>query len=363
MFGLCRRMAGIFIFAAVQICFAAPATTPISDVLYNADGTTMTGIVVITWPSFIAADGTEVLASSLTVTVTNGNFQVDLIPTTTAETTVTYSVQIASDGRDQTYETWGVPPSTTSLTIAELVVTMSSPGGVIVPVGEGTTVTISDVIGLANELSARPVMGVGYTDSRAAVIDSTGAISAAAGDPSDCVLVDGTSGPCGTANSVTFVDAEVPSGTVDGSNTQFSLTQSPAPTASLILARNGLILQQTNDYTLTAGTVTFQSSTVPQPGDILQAWYRVTPGGGDAIIHAMRVGGAQIALSTPQVRPIRLHSSLYASLPSMNIENGDLLYCSDCRNAADDGAAFDSAVGSGGHGTMVLRENGVWRVH
>jgi hypothetical protein len=363
MFGLCRRFAGIFIFAAMQICFAAPATTPISDVLYNADGTTMTGVVVITWPSFIAADGTEVQASSLTVTVTNGNFQVGLIPTTNAQTTVTYSIQIVSDGRDQTDETWGVPPSTVALTIAELVVTMSSPGGVIVPVGEDTTVTISDVVGLANELSARPVMGVGFTASRAAVIDSTGAISAAAGDPSDCVLVDGTSGPCGSASSVTFVDAEVPGGTVDGSNTQFSLSQSPAPAASLILVRNGLIMQQSNDYTLTAGTVTFQSSATPQPGDVLQAWYRVTASGSDAVIHAMRTGGAQMALTAGTVRPIGLHSAVYASLPSSNIENGDVLYCSDCRNGADDSAPFDSAAGAGGHGTMVLRENGAWRVH
>jgi hypothetical protein len=43
--------------------------------------------------------------------------------------------------------------------------------------------------------------------------------------------------------------------------------------------------------------------------------------------------------------------------------NGTLIYCSDCLNAHDDSAAFDSTAAGSGHGTNVLRENGAWRVH
>lgn len=43
--------------------------------------------------------------------------------------------------------------------------------------------------------------------------------------------------------------------------------------------------------------------------------------------------------------------------------NGWLIYCSDCLNAHDDSATFDSTAAGSGHGTNVLRENGAWRVH
>ena len=283
MSGSYRRLAGLFALAAVQICFAAPATTPISDVLYNADGTPLNGLVVITWPAFTAADGTPVPASSMNVPVTNGNFQVNLIPTANLQPAVTYSVEIVSNGTNQTAEVWNVPASTTPLTIAVLLVSSSSPGGVTSPLG--TTVAIGDVQGLANELGMRPVMGAGYTAARAAVIDSTGAISAAAGDPSDCVRVDGSSAPCGSSSGTgaSFVDAEVPGGVVDGANAEFSLSQTPSPLASLMVERNGLVLQQGTDYSLSGSTLTFQAAAVPQPGDILQASYRVSGTGTDEI--------------------------------------------------------------------------------
>ena len=58
-------------------------------------------------------------------------------------------------------------------------------------------VQISDVVGLPNELSVRPMKGVGFGIGRAAVINQAGQIDAASGNLGDCVRVDGSSGPCG----------------------------------------------------------------------------------------------------------------------------------------------------------------------
>jgi len=73
-----------------------------------------------------------------------------------------------------------------------------------------------------------------------------------------------------------FSDAETPSGTINGTNTTFTLAHADAATGnSLILTLNGIVLQGNgNDYTLSGNTITFGPSTIPQNGDTLQAWYR-----------------------------------------------------------------------------------------
>lgn len=80
--------------------------------------------------------------------------------------------------------------------------------------------------------------------------------------------------PGGSTGSVQFADAEVPNGTIDGSNAAFNLTSAPSPPLSLILVRNGLIQKQGSDYTLSGASVSFVSGATPQPGDTLMAWYR-----------------------------------------------------------------------------------------
>lgn len=59
---------------------------------------------------------------------------------------------------------------------------------------------------------------------------------------------------------------------------------------------------------------------------------------------------------------IGLQSVLFANLPTAL--DGVMLYCSDCKNVTDDTTGtFDSVAAGSGHGTMILRENGAWRVH
>ncbi|MCC6362147.1 MAG: carbohydrate binding domain-containing protein [Bryobacterales bacterium] len=50
----------------------------------------------------------------------------------------------------------------------------------------------SDVTNLVSDLAVRPVKGIGWTASRAAVINSSGELSAAVGNATDCVLQDGS---------------------------------------------------------------------------------------------------------------------------------------------------------------------------
>ncbi len=73
--------------------------------------------------------------------------------------------------------------------------------------------------------------------------------------------------------NTSLVHGEVPSGTVNGSNTAFTLSATPA-TGSLNLFQNGVRLKITEDYTLSTATITFV--TAPATGDLLLADYFTT---------------------------------------------------------------------------------------
>jgi hypothetical protein len=79
----------------------------------------------------------------------------------------------------------------------------------------------------------------------------------------------------GTGQAATFSDAEVPSGIVNGTNPTFTLTAAPNPVLGLRLFKNGMLLAQNGDYTLSGKRITFASAQVtPQPGDSIIAYYR-----------------------------------------------------------------------------------------
>jgi hypothetical protein len=69
-----------------------------------------------------------------------------------------------------------------------------------------------------------------------------------------------------------FVDDETPTGTIDGLNTDFTLSVDPNPDASLRLYINGICQYRTLHYTLSGLTITFINA--PIPGDLIRAWYR-----------------------------------------------------------------------------------------
>lgn len=252
---------------------AAPVLTTIQDVLYKADGTRFNGSVTISWNSFQAADNSTIVTQSTTVKVVDGVLRVQLAPTTAVDPPVTYTVTYTSDGRLQSQETWSVPASSTPVRVRDVrVATAPQP-----PAGETGSNPIPEtlVTGLIADLGARPVKGPGYSAAAAAVIDATGMLAAATGTPSDCVRVDGSSGPCG-GPTPSFVDSEALSGIVDGANTTFALSSAPQPASSLFVFRNGILQKAGLDFTQSGTGVQFVAGATPQPGDTLIASFRTS---------------------------------------------------------------------------------------
>jgi len=272
--------------AVLALCLAVPLVagptlTTIQDVIYNANGTPYNGFAVITWTPFVAGNTTQIATQSVTVNITSGNLMVQLVPTTNATPAGYYTVTFTSTGNDQYTETWAVPPATKALTIAEVL--MSPPTSANSLITGTAPIPESSVVGLLADLAARPVEGAAWGTGRVAIIDATGALDAITGNVSDCVHVDGSSGPCGsTGTSVSgpnFTDSQALTGAVNGTNTTFTVSAVPTPSSSLALYRNGILQQASVDYTISGNTIQFLTVSTPQPGDTLLASYRVTPSG------------------------------------------------------------------------------------
>lgn len=279
---------------------AQPVLTTIQDVLFRADGTRFNGTVTISWKPFVSSGSSFIPQQGLRVDVVNGVFKTKLVPTTNATAGANYEVQFASQGKYLFTETWAVPPSTVSLKVRDVRVTSGTVVGN--PPVFGQLSQISDVEGLENELLLRPMRGFNFGLGRAAMINSTGQIDAVQGNLSDCVRVDGSASPCSTGDSgvgttVGFVDGETPAGSVNSSNATFTLASTPAPAASLLLYRNGLLMRSGIDYLLSGQTITFLTQSLPQTGDSLIANYRtIVTGTGGGV-----GGGATTPANVPEI--------------------------------------------------------------
>lgn len=71
--------------------------------------------------------------------------------------------------------------------------------------------------------------------------------------------------------STSFADAETPTGSVNGSNTAFTLANTPV-SGSLMLFLGGSVQTKDVDYSLSGTSITFTSA--PYSGAVLIAWYR-----------------------------------------------------------------------------------------
>jgi len=164
-------------------------------------------------------------------------------------------------------ELWSVPNCDRVLTRGNVLV-----GSADRRLGPSSSVPASGVTGLRSDTALRPIEGPGYTTSVVARINAQGQLEGVTGDAGACVLVDGTTGPCSVVPG--FVDGETPLGTIDGTNSVFTLANVPDG-ASLMLFRNGLYMSRGIDYTLNDQTISFVSGGIPQPADGLIASYRV----------------------------------------------------------------------------------------
>jgi hypothetical protein len=87
-----------------------------------------------------------------------------------------------------------------------------------------------------------------------------------------------TNGGAGPNIGQRFSDAEVPSGTINGSNVTFTLAHAPNPALSLLLFLVGtgsrLLQIQGIDYTLSGSTITMSVAPTSSPAESLISWYR-----------------------------------------------------------------------------------------
>lgn len=259
---------GHFSFTAVT---AAPASyTAIRDTMYGADGIPFSGAIEIT------RQGTLVDTNKHPATVyTVKNGVINITVPTDRDVPALYHVVYRNDTHVYD-EHWSVPHSDTALRLSDVRVQanqLAQIGTTSADISRSRDLTgstpISDILGLRQELNIRPEIGPGYSAGRIALIATDGTLDGAVGSLSDCIRIDGTSVPC----SGYYPNAEVPSGTIDGVNTVFSLSAAPV-SKSLALFQNGIILVPAQDYTFANTIITFQSGTVPRPGDTLLAYYQ-----------------------------------------------------------------------------------------
>ncbi len=325
---LCFRRSALLLTIALGIAgvtrtaVAQPALTTIQDILYRADGTRFSGTLFINWSSFQSGDSSNIATASLTVPIVNGVLLVKLVPTTTASAGAQYNVTYSNAGINQFTQVWAVPPSSITLRVRDVLV---SQGTVVGPQPVTSPVQISDITGLQNELALRPLQGVGFAIGRAAIINTSGQIDGASGNLSDCVRVDGSSGPCGSGGSggvlPSFADGEVPSGSINGSNTTFTLANAPSPGTSLDLYLNGLLLKAGSDFTLSSNVVSFLTVSTPQTGDTLIASYRfANPSNPLGTLTAAQVVCSSVGATTNSTA---LTSLATCTLPAGLIGTGD----------------------------------------
>lgn len=261
-----RPLLSLFLFCSLTLvpcAFAQTTLTQIQDTVYNSDGSLFNGTLVLTWTGTAPSTGSNPTPYNTSVQIVNGALSVSLVPSTTSPNSAPYTaIFTSSNGLTTWTETWQVPPASYPLTIAEVNVTNQT--------GSSQQVTISQVIGLTANLNAINGSLVSLTTTANGVSSQVATLSSSVATLT--ALVNGlSSGTISTA----FSDAEVPGGTINGTNTTFTLANTPSPASTLALYRNGLLMTQGVDYSLSGSTVSFVSGETPQSGDVLQAYYRL----------------------------------------------------------------------------------------
>src|ERR1700761_1668110 len=117
----CWRWRGVLLLAGLLLLipthgFATVQTTSIQGIVYRADGSVAQGTVLVSWPSFTAADGSAVAAGNTTATIApDGSVNMVLAPNAGANPQGTYYTVVyhMTDGTVQK-EYWVVPQASTA---------------------------------------------------------------------------------------------------------------------------------------------------------------------------------------------------------------------------------------------------------
>ena len=122
----CWRWRGVLLLAGLLLLvpthgFATVQTTSVQGIVYRADGSLAQGTMLVSWPSFTAADGSAVAAGNTSVTIApDGSVSMTLAPNVGANPQGTYYTVVyqMTDGTVQK-EYWVVPQAATA-TISEM---------------------------------------------------------------------------------------------------------------------------------------------------------------------------------------------------------------------------------------------------
>jgi hypothetical protein len=121
-FGLCLLSA-----EAAPAPQSGPATTTVTDTVYQADGSPANGNLIISWPAFVTASGTQVAAGSTNVALAaNGTFSVSLVPNAGATPAGVYYTTVYQIGPGEVKTEYWVVPTTSPANLATVRMTPGS---------------------------------------------------------------------------------------------------------------------------------------------------------------------------------------------------------------------------------------------
>jgi hypothetical protein len=119
--------AGAAVAAAAAVPQSGPTLTSVIDTVYRADGSAAQGVLVITWPAFVAASGTAVAAGALDVTLgPNGALDVALAPNAGANPAGSYYTVVYQLGPGEVRTEYWVVPTSSPATLAQVRTTPGS---------------------------------------------------------------------------------------------------------------------------------------------------------------------------------------------------------------------------------------------
>jgi hypothetical protein len=120
------------------------------------------------------------------------------------------------------------------------------------------------------------------------------------------------------------------------------LAFAPSPAASLELYRNGVLLKQSVDYSLSGTSVTFLSGAIPQTGDLLTADYRyANPGNPLGSLTAAQVICSSTGSSTSASASTQLGS---CTIPAGLLGTGDRIEVQFQYNHAGSSTGFTGLI-------------------
>lgn len=153
---LARLTIAAALWAAVVVSGQELTLTPITDTLYNANGTRAEGSIEISWKSFTAGDGSAVAQNSVELDIVDGIVALALAPNEGASPEgTTYRVQYRLRRSEKFTEFWIVPASSEPVSIADIRVQT--------PPTPGMSFSMSQVSGLPSALNGKADRAAGNT--------------------------------------------------------------------------------------------------------------------------------------------------------------------------------------------------------